>query len=657
MGTLNLGILAHVDAGKTTLTERLLYAAGAIDAIGSVDEGTTQTDSTALERQRGITIRAAVASFTIDQVTVNVIDTPGHPDFIAEVDRSLGVLDGAVLVISAVEGVQAQTVVLMRALQRLRVPTLIFVNKIDRRGADAEGVLSAISQRLTPTVVAMGTVRNAGARGASFAPYDRDDAGFAEALVDVLAGHDDRLLAAVVEGRNAISSDELRSMLAAQTAAALAHPVLFGSAITGAGTAELLSAIASLLPAADGNADGPTDGVIFKVERGPSGQRLAFVRMFSGTIRVRDRLHLGRDHRATVTAIEVFEGGTAVERAAVTAGQIAKLFGLRDVQVGDNVGAASRSRSGSCAFPPPTLETVVVPRNPAHKAALHAALGQLAEQDPLINLRQDDARQELFVSLYGEVQKEVIHEVLATDFHIDVDFPETTIVCIERPKGSGASTEVLGQASNPFLATIGLSVEPALVNGGLHFRLEVEHGTMPLYVYKTVDAFRDSMEEYVREALEQGLSGWQVTDCTVTMTACGYTSPATTAGDFRKLTPLVLMTALQQAQTAVCEPVHRFTLDAPAETLGAVLRCLAKLGAVPEGPTMNGSWFSLGGTIRGAAVHRLQHQLRGLTHGEGVLEVRFDRYAAVVGTTPVRPRSDNNPLNRKEYLLHVLRRY
>src|SRR5580693_4605703 len=132
---LNLGILAHVDAGKTTLTERLLYTAGVIDAIGNVDEGTTQTDSLALERQRGITIKSAVVSFAIDDITVNLIDTPGHPDFIAEVERVLSVLDGAVLVISAVEGVQAQTRVLLRVLQRLRIPTLIFVNKIDRGGA------------------------------------------------------------------------------------------------------------------------------------------------------------------------------------------------------------------------------------------------------------------------------------------------------------------------------------------------------------------------------------------------------------------------------------------------------------------------------------------------------------------------------------------
>src|SRR4051794_2110946 len=188
---LNLGILAHVDAGKTTLTERLLYEAGVIAAPGSVDRGTTQTDSLALERRRGITIRSAVASFAIGDVHVNLIDTPGHPDFIAEVERVLSVLDGAVLVVSAVEGVQPQTRILMRALQRLRIPTLLFVNKIDRAGASDERVLRDVAERLTPAIVPLGRPRALGTRTAQFTPFDAPPA-------ELLAEHDDRILAAYV---------------------------------------------------------------------------------------------------------------------------------------------------------------------------------------------------------------------------------------------------------------------------------------------------------------------------------------------------------------------------------------------------------------------------------------------------------------------------
>ena len=232
---LNLGILAHVDAGKTTLSERLLYAAGVIDEPGSVDDGSTQTDFLDLERRRGITIKSAVVSFAIGDVTVNLIDTPGHPDFIAEVERVLNVLDGAVLVVSAVEGVQAQTRVLMRTLQRLRIPTLIFVNKVDRGGAADERVLAAIAGKLDPAVIAMGSVSGLGTRAADFTPFTAADAGFAARLVELLAGHDDRLLAVYVDDETSVTSRRLRRELAAQTGRALVHPVFFGSAITGAG--------------------------------------------------------------------------------------------------------------------------------------------------------------------------------------------------------------------------------------------------------------------------------------------------------------------------------------------------------------------------------------------------------------------------------------
>src|SRR5881409_2637081 len=180
-------------AGKTTLTERLLYAAGVIDEIGSVDAGTTQTDSLAMERQRGITIKSAVVSFAIGDVMVNLIDTPGHPDFIAEVERALSVLDGAVLVISAVEGVQSQTRVLMRALERLQIPTLLFVNKVDRMGADCERVLNEISERLTRATVAMASVGGQGTRAAFVRPHPDGE------LVNVLAEHDDALLVAYLD--------------------------------------------------------------------------------------------------------------------------------------------------------------------------------------------------------------------------------------------------------------------------------------------------------------------------------------------------------------------------------------------------------------------------------------------------------------------------
>ncbi|MEU9324786.1 translation factor GTPase family protein [Streptomyces canus] len=651
MHLLNLGILAHVDAGKTSLTERLLHSVGVIDEIGSVDAGSTQTDTLALERRRGITIKSAVVSFAVDDVTVNLIDTPGHPDFIAEVERVLGVLDGAVLVVSAVEGVQAQTRVLMRTLQRLRIPTLVFVNKIDRRGARYDGVLRAIAERLTPAVVPMGTVGGLGAREARFIP--------GIGAYDVLADHDDDLLSAYVEGR--VGADLLRRALVAQTRQALVHPVYFGSAVTGAGVPELITGIKELLPAADGDPEGPVSGTVFKVDRGPAGEKVAYARLFSGTLGIRDRVPFGEARtEGRITAISVFDGGTETRRESVPANRIAKLWGLADIRIGDALGEPRKAHGHF--FAPPSLETVVVPGPDTDARSLHLALTQLAEQDPLIDLRHDEVRQETSVSLYGEVQKEVVQATLAEEFGLDVTFRETTPLCIERPAGSGTAAEFIKKDANPFLATVGLRVDPAPVGSGVAFRLEVELGAMPYAFFKAV-------EDTVRETLHQGLEGWQVTDCSVTMTHSGYwprqshahqgfdKSMSTTGADFRGLTPLVLVEALRRAGTQVYEPMHRFRIEAPADTLGALLPVLAALRAVPQTTETRADRCVLEGAVPAARVHGLEQRLPGLTRGEGELESGFDHYAPVPhGTVPRRPRSDHNPLNRKEYLLNVTRR-
>jgi ribosomal protection tetracycline resistance protein len=642
--TLNLGILAHVDAGKTTLTERLLYETGVIDEVGSVDAGTTQTDSLTLERQRGITIRSAVASFALEDVHVNLIDTPGHPDFIAEVERVLSVLDGAVLVISAVEGVQPQTRILMRALQRLRIPTLLYINKIDRPGASDERVLKAISERLSMAVVPMGGAGALGTRDAYFTPSGADDPGFLSRMAEVLAESDDGILAAYVEDESRVTYQQLREELAAQTKRALVHPAFFGSAITGAGVEPLMAGLVELLPASEGDPDSPVSGTVFKIERGASGEKIAYVRMFSGTIRARDRLHFGRDLEDKVTAIAVFERGPAVQRPSIPAGAVGKLWGLGEIQNGDRIGETG-SDGAQHQFLPPTLESVVVARNRGDRGRLRIALTQLAEQDPLIDVRQDDTRQEISVSLYGEVQKEVIQATLANEFGLDVTFRETTPIYIERPIGTGEAIEILHAESNPFLATIGLGIDPAPNGSGIEFRLRVDPRTVPVYLYKTLESFTEHMAQYVRQTLRQGLFGWQVTDCIVTMTECAYSvpdgppsrrGPLSTAADFRKLTPLVLVQALERARTVVCEPIVRVNIETPANAVGAVLASVARLGGVLGPPSLLGELSTIETVMPAARAHDLQRQLPALTGGEGVLESEFCGYQPVSGTAPFR---------------------
>jgi ribosomal protection tetracycline resistance protein len=620
--TLNLGILAHVDAGKTTLTERLLYAAGVIDEAGSVDKGTTRTDSLALEQQRGITIKSAVVSFPVDGVTVNLIDTPGHPDFIAEVERVLSVLDGCVLVVSAVEGVQPQTRILMRALQRLEVPTLLFVNKIDRPGADPERLLDEIEQRLSPNVVPMGSADGLGTRAASFSSFGPADGG-----------------------------------LAGRARAGELHPVFFGSALTGAGTEQVMGGIAQLLPARADEGDGPVSARVFKIERGPDGHRIAYTRVFSGAVAVRDRFDAGK-----VTAIRVFADGDAVQRDSVRAGEIARLWGLGGIQIGDWLGEPRRDVEHH--FAPPTFESVVEPVDPADRGRLRVALGQLAEQDPLIDVRQDDTRAEISVSLYGEVQREVIEATLANEYDLEVVFRETTTICIERPTGGGEAVEVLNTPSNPFHADLGLRIEPAAPGSGVELRLsaKLDPRDAPLYVFKTFDAFAAHMDEYVRLALVEGLYGWEVTDSVVTVTKIGYSladgppsrrGPMPTARDLKRLVPLVLVQALEQAGTAVCEPVFRIAAEVPTETIGQMLGALGRLGAGGVTPSTRSELSVLEATLSAADVLELRRRLPGLTGGEGVLDSEFAGYRFVTGEPPTRRRLTPDPRNLDEYLAQV----
>jgi ribosomal protection tetracycline resistance protein len=292
------------------------------------------------------------------------------------------------------------------------------------------------------------------------------------------------------------------------------------------------------------------------------------------------------------------------------------------------------------------------------KPALFAALNELAEQDPLINLRQDDTRQELFLSLYGEVQREVVAQTLAADYGVEIEYRPVTPLCIERPIGRGEAIETIPRRrspSRPFLATVGLTVAPGPMDSGVSFELAVPVTSIPMHVFGTVDAFRDVMDRTVRDTFGQGLCGWAVTDCVVTMTDSDYQAPprkwpGTTLSDYRLLTPLVLMAALARAGTAVCEPTLEVRLELPADVLGPVLSTLTELDAKPGTPSIDGSTCTLAAELRSARLHDLQSRFPDLTRGEGVVESSFAGYRPVRGAPPSRPRTDRNPLDRADYL-------
>ncbi|MFI7404053.1 tetracycline resistance ribosomal protection protein Otr(A) [Streptomyces sp. NPDC049541] len=606
MNTLNIGILAHVDAGKTSLTERLLFDHGAIDRLGSVDGGDTRTDDGAIERQRGITIRSAVAAFTVGDTQVNLIDTPGHSDFIAEVERALEVLDGAVLLLSAVEGVQAQTRVLMRTLRRLRLPTLVFVNKIDRAGARSTGLLTDIRRRLTPDVAPLTDVTGIGTADARVTVRPPGDPQLAEALAEV----DPEVLAALVDGP-APTPDDLRKALAARTADGSFHPVLFGSALGGQGVAELVEGVVGLIPPAPSAEGTGPRGTVFAVRPGPGGERTAYLRLYDGEVTPRQRLTLLRreaDGRTTEVSGRVNRLEVIGRDGPLTAGNIAAIGGLGGVRVGDRLGELT---DRAPQFAPPTLETVVRARRPGQAAHLRTALLALADQDPLIHAGPAPAGATALL-LYGEVQMEVIAAMLAQDFGVEADFEPGRVRFLERPRGVGeACAEMPWHLGTRYWATVGLRVEPGPRDSGGLFTYETELGALPR-------AFHQAIEDTVHTSMLAGLSGAPVTDYRVTLIRSGYCSPISTAADFRGLTPIVLRRALEASGTRLHEPYHAFETEVPLDALAPVTAELASFGAEFTGTTPGSSSWLITGELPARRVQEVELRLPGLTQGEGV---------------------------------------
>jgi ribosomal protection tetracycline resistance protein len=532
---------------------------------------------------------------------------------------------------------------------------LIFVNKIDRVGARGEPLLDDIRRKLNVRVVAMNAPEGLGERTARVAPCDRATPDWCEPVIDLLAETSERVIEEFERTGGDLCPAFIDAEFRAQVASRDVVPVYFGSAVTGVGIDELLAGVAEWLPTAEADPVAPPSATVFKITRRAHGEKLVYARVFSGHLATRQRVVLQRRDKwgevvqieERITAIDCFESGTPSRADAACAGEIAVLHGLRAARIGDRIGnEAMTVEDIAPAFPPPALESVVYPVDPADIPHLRSALEQLAEQDPLMSLRQRTEEGEISIRLYGEVQKEVVTDMLAREYGIAVAFGPSQTICIERVTGSGDAFEIIGEDGNPFYGTVGFRIEPGAAGTGVRYHREL--GALP-------PAFYRAIEETVYETLSQGLCGWAVTDCVVNLTHAGYWSPVSTAGDFRKLVPLVLMEALRIAGTEVCEPLEELELDIPEDTFGAVCGALLTARATLRHTLLDGASYRLTCDIPTVELPAVEQHLPGLTRGDGGWSSTFAGYVPVSGDVPVRARIGPNPLNRAHYLAEVAR--
>lgn len=650
----NVGIFAHVDAGKTTTTEQMLYRSGRIRSLGSVDDGTAQTDWLEVERARGISVRSAVTRFEWKGVRINLVDTPGHVDFLSEVERSLRVMDGAVLIVSSVEGVQAQTEVIWQALRDLGIPTLLYMNKLDRTGAEPERVLGEIHRLLSTNAV---PVQSCGdVEGAFSGPIELLQVGEEaraawseqaradrERLAEKIAERDDALLERYFE-RGSLDDSELIPALQDGVRRCELFPVLYGASNRGIGVDALMDAIVGLLPPPEGNEEKPLSGVVFKLDKDPTMGRLAYVRLYGGVLRNRDTV---RNHSLNieekVTQIRKMDGQRSEDVGILKAGDIAVVCGWSRVRIGDIIGV-SEGVPGVRRLAEPLLTVQAHWRSEAEYPAVVAALQELADEDPYLDVQWLQEDRELHLRVMGPIQVEVLGQMLLSRYGLEVNFGEPSVIYKETPaqKGEGFVAYTMPK---PCWAILRFVIEPGERGSGLEYRSIVRPERL-------LDSYQNEVARRVPEALEQGLKGWPVTDLKVTLIEGEHHVWHTHPLDFVVATPMGIMDGLVNTGTILLEPMLRFRLSTPEEFGGKLMSELSVMRGEFDMPVVRQGRMELEGRLPVATSLDFPARLGSMTKGRGTLTTYFDGYQECPrDVNAERRRRGVNPLDTSKYIL------
>lgn len=625
----NIGFFAHVDAGKTTLTEQFLFRSGTIREAGSVDSGTAHTDDLPVERRRGISVKATCVSLNWNGTTINLIDTPGHTDFSAEIERSFWALDGAVLIIDAVQGIQPQTETLFHALKDQGIPFLIFLNKTDRPEANPDKTLRQIRRRLSDEVCPL---------------WDP------EAMTEYVCGTDEELTARYLDGK-APGPEEIQRRLVSLTCTGRAFPVLCGSALKSLGIPELLDAVVTYLPGP--GSDGELCGVAFSVTRDRVMGRGIWVRLYGGTMENRMALDIraGTD-RLTGEPIFVQRKISQIRNAAgddtgvLSCGAVGVVYGLGDLPIGHIFGNPDKLprkvRPGSLKTP--LIMVRVIPDDPDRIRELQEACTILSSEDPLLQAQYAESTGEILLQIMGKVQLEILQEMLETRFALKVSFGEPTVIYREtiRQRASGFVAYTMPK---PCWAVLEFDLAPGPRGSGVRFTSVVPgKDILPRYQHQ--------VEQALPLALSQGRLGWQVTDLQITLTGGSHHLIHTHPLDFIVATPMAIQDGLLRGGSVLLEPILAVTFVVPGDCTGRIMSDVQQMRGEITDTVIEDDSVKMKALIPVATSMDYPSRLSAVTHGKGSMSASLHSYrecAAEQGKTAARRGVD--PLDTARYIL------
>lgn len=668
----NIGIIAHIDAGKTTTTERILFYTGKTHRIGSVDEGTTVTDWMEQERERGITIVSAAVSAVWKGYQINIIDTPGHIDFTAEVQRSLRVLDGGVVIFDAVQGVEPQSETVWRQADRYRVPRICFVNKMDRVGASYDRTIEMIRERLgaNPIAVQLPIGSETKYRGAVDLFTEKaivwdDDLGMEareaevppdlrnqvaetrERMIEQIAETDDELTLKYLEGEE-ITAEELKEALRQAVLDNKATPVYCGSSLRNKGVQPLLDAIIEFLPSPlevppvrgfhtttgeelrrETRDDEPLSALVFKIVTDPYVGRLAYFRVYSGKISQGSNVYNStKGKRERIGRLLRMYADRREDVDEVLAGDIGATLGLKESFTGDTLcDAANPIILEQITFPEPVISVAIEPKTTADQDKMAGALRKLAEEDPTFHVRTDEDTGQTLIAGMGELHLEVLVDRMLREFRVQARVGRPQVAyreSITRPVDKAEYRYVKQTGGRGQYGHVVLELEPGDFGSGIEFENDIVGGAIPR-------EFIGAVEKGVREASDAGmLAGYPVTDIKVRLYDGSFHEVDSSEMAFKMAGSMAFKQGIQKGNPVLLEPVMKVEIVAPEEFLGEIIGLLnARRGEILGTEMRPGNAQAIRAMVPLAEMFGFATYLRSGTQGRGVFTMEFDHYARV----------------------------